>query len=256
MKLLQRTIGRVVLGLCLGWGTLPLSGSEIQSDEQQAENQQSGSSETKKNLYGNGQLIIKMGLDVSGIFKTPIYYVANDGVSVLSGFEQDVETGVTLTCEIFHPISKVASLGMGMSYQLPRTIQGFEDKFNFIPIYGALKWYPLEMKEMTPQLVVHIGYNFVETNLAFKTRRRDFGNGLNLERLSELRGGLYWGWGVRIPIARFWEFEVLYSTQKGSAKGYFDRYLHEESEVIPLDLDYSQIGFSISCRFPIDRPDY
>ncbi len=251
MKLLQRTIGRVVLGLCLGWGTLPLSGSEIQSDEQQAENQQSESSETKKNLYGNNQLIIKVGLDIPGILETTGNYVLGEEVFPLSGPEQDIETGVTVTWEFFHPISKVASLGMGVSYQLPRTIQGFEDKFNFIPIYGALKWHPLAMKEMTPQLVVHVGYNFLETNSAFKKRNRYFGSGLNLKELSDLRGGLYWGWGVKIPIARFWEFEVLYSTHKGSAKG--DLFFHEESEVISLDLDYSQIGFSISCRFlPID----
>ncbi len=254
MKLLQKTIGRVVLSLCLGWGTLPLSGSEIQSDEQQAENQQSESSETKKNLYGNNQLIIKVGLDIPGILETTGNYVFGEEVLPLPGPEQDIETGVTLAGEIFHPISKVASLGMGVSYQLPRTIQGFEDKFNFIPIYGALKWHPLAMKEMTPQLVVHVGYNFLEANSAFKMRNRYFGNGLNLKELSDLRGGLYWGWGVKIPITRFWEFEVLYSAQKGSAKGDFD--LYGWPREIPLDLDYSQIGFSISCRFPGTRSNY
>lgn len=163
---------------------------------------------------------VKFGLDFSGDHEISGYG--------LSGSE-DVETGFSLTGELFGKVGDIFDFGGGVTLQIPRSQEDFEGDFYFIPLYGMIRA-RIETETVTPYFIGQLGYNFFEGDSDYK------GYGIYE---ADLEGGLYYGLGAGIIFQKHFLIEALYSVNNGTGEifGY------------EFDIEYSKITLNIGYNF-------
>ena len=132
-------------------------------------------------------VMIKGGIDLSG-------------TRDIEGDEDDVEQSFSVAVEFTKPIAKLFHLGAGIEGQFPRSADGEDGTFFFIPLYavGRLQLpIPLE-----PYATGKIGYNFFLGN-------EDYLLG------GKTKGGLHYGFGVGVVLFKFLVAEGSYSIYNG-----------------------------------------
>ncbi len=164
---------------------------------------------------------VKLGVDFNGD-----HDASANGQSVST----DVDTGISLTGELFTDIDDHFDLGGGIQYQMPRSLKGYSsDEFNFVPIYGMVR-VKSTSPNVAPYAIAQIGYNFFLSNSSYKSS--SYGD-------AELEGGLYYGIGGGLLIKKHFIVELLYSKDYGKAK-------------FPpgsIDIEYSKFTLNIGYNF-------
>lgn len=147
--------------------------------------------------FANGQL--KVGIDLVG---------EQDFLSGGASATENVDFGLSLGAEFFSSINKNVDAGGGIVYQVPRKISNYDGdaKFNFIPLYGALRLrFTSEPTSPSPYVVIQLGYNLFFGNDGYR------GDGTDLE------GGEYVGFGGGIIFNEKYAIELHYSENNGTA---------------------------------------
>jgi len=177
----------------------------------------SGSAFAQNDMMTSGEWFIGANYDLGGSMK--------DDVD-----SYDVDAGFSITGEYVMPYRDKMSLGGGITYQLPRGVEGTDiptnSEFNFIPLYGLVK-YDLEEGAY---VVGHLGYNLFNGNDEFVAG-------------GELGGGLYYAAGFGMNLAQFNNLEdmnvgLMYSVNNGTHTG--------EDEV---DVSYSKLSLTFNYNF-------
>jgi hypothetical protein len=163
---------------------------------------------------------VKLGIDLAGDHEVSGYG--------LSG-STDVETGFSLTGELFGKVSDIFDIGGGLTLQIPRSQEDFQGDFYFIPLYGMIRA-RIETETVTPYFIGQLGYNFFGGDSDYK------GSGIYE---ADLEGGLYYGIGAGIIIGKHFLIEALYSVNNGTGKilGY------------EFDIEYSKVTLNIGYNF-------
>jgi hypothetical protein len=163
---------------------------------------------------------VKLGIDLAGDHEVSGYG--------LSGSD-DVETGFSLTGELFGKVSNIFDIGGGVTIQIPRSQEDFAGDFYFIPLYGMIRA-RIETETVTPYFIGQLGYNFFDGDSDYK------GYGI-LE--ADLEGGLYYGLGAGIIIGKHFLIEALYSVNNGTGTilGY------------EFDIEYSKVTLNFGYNF-------
>jgi hypothetical protein len=122
------------------------------------------------------------------------------GTRDIEGIEDDVEQSYSVAVEFTKPIAKLFHLGGGIEGQFPRSADGEDGTFFFIPLYavGRLQ-IPIPLH---PYVTGKIGYNFFLGN-------EDYLMG------GMTKGGLHYGFGAGIVIFKFLVAEGSYSVCNG-----------------------------------------
>jgi hypothetical protein len=119
--------------------------------------------------------------------------------------DSDITNGISATVEIFNNYSEVFKIGVGTSFQLPRSIDADDaNDFFFIPIYGAINIAVFNSDLLTTSIATTFGYSFFSGDSDYK---KEFG----------LHGGLNWGVGFNTIINDLIIAEVLYKETNGNA---------------------------------------
>jgi hypothetical protein len=170
----------------------------------------------------------KIGLDIGGSHKSTlsgsIDYIPIPSISSTKSSAD----GFSISLEATDCLQPSIILGAGFTYQIPRS---FEDggNFNFIPIYGILKY------KINPlvDIIGHLGYNLFNGDHDYKGD-------------ASLQGGLYYGVGGELKLREF-IISFFYSEHKGSfsqsgwiSDGYYLRYYDLKG-----DVSYSKFTISI-----------
>lgn len=115
---------------------------------------------------------IKLGIDMAG---------DHEGSVGGGSMSFDVDTGVSLSGELFGKIGDNFDIGGGITYQFPRSLdeEGYEGDFNFIPIYAMIRA-RIETENIAPYFIGQLGYNFFLGDDEYKED-------------DKLEGGLYYG---------------------------------------------------------------
>ena len=159
---------------------------------------------------------IKLGVDLAG----------DHDVSAPGDSESyDVDTGVSLSGELFGKIGNNFDIGVGITYQFPRSIEDFEGDFNFIPIYFMIRA-RIETENIAPYFIGQLGYNFYEGEDEYKGTL-------------DLEGGLYYGLGVGVIIKKPFIIEAIFSVNNGTAEG----------SNIEYDVEYSKVTLNFGYNF-------
>ena len=174
----------------------------------------SGSAFAQNDMMMSGEWFIGANYDMGGSLKD-----ADDSY--------DTDAGFSITGEYVMPYRDKMSLGGGITYQLARKLKDSEAEFNFIPLYGLVK-YDLEEGAY---VVGHLGYNLFNGNDDF------VGAG-------ELGGGLYYAAGFGMNLAQFNNLEdmnvgLMYSVNNGT-------YTEDSTET---SLTYSKLSLTFNYNF-------
>lgn len=146
------------------------------------------------NAFAGGA--VKLGIDFEGD-----HDVSYDG----STASFDAKSGVSFSGELLAPMNPYVDFGGGITFQFPRELDGWEDEFNFIPIYGLIR-VKSPSGDIAPYFTGQIGYNFLLANSAYKTWYGVEG---------DVDGGLYYGLGGGIIIHDRFVVELLYTVNNG-----------------------------------------
>lgn len=195
-----------------------------------------------KKPHTKSRCSIKIEVDTLGRHK-----VLRKGLEGLGG-SKNVETGISLSIEYGSEYGSIndtsIKLGIGTTYQIPRSLKNFEGDFNFIPIYSLIKICSVT-NEPTTYLIGQLGYNVLYEG------ESDYKGELSL------RGGIYYGIGVGLILNHNFQIEALYSINKGegdysggTVEHYDSDYGWIYSYVSPMsfDIGYSKISLSIGFR--------
>jgi hypothetical protein len=173
----------------------------------------------------------KIGLDISGSHKSTlsgsIDYIPIPSISSTKSSTD----GFSISLEATDCLQPSIILGVGFTYQIPRSItaEGKTGNFNFIPIYGILKY------KINPlvDIIGHLGYNLFNGDREYKGD-------------ASLQGGLYYGVGGELKLREF-IISFFYSEHKGSfsqsgwiSDGYYLHYYDLKG-----DVSYSKFTISI-----------
>jgi hypothetical protein len=164
---------------------------------------------------------VKLGIDTQGD-----HDASGGGVSAST----DVDTGISLTGELFTDIDDHFDLGGGISFQLPRSLKGnSSDEFNFVPIYGMVR-----VKSGSPKIapygILQLGYNLFLANSSYKG---------TASGEADLEGGLYYGIGGGVLLKKHFIIELLYSKDYGKFK----------VAGVSSDIEYSKITLNLGYNF-------
>src|SRR5690554_6496536 len=96
--------------------------------------------------------VVKVGIEPSGTFSTEFF-----GLTL----SNDVEMGISIAGEYLLEISDTLAAGGGIEYQLSRKERNAESGFNYIPLYGLIRY---NVPNTAFFLTGKVGYNlfFVE----------------------------------------------------------------------------------------------
>jgi hypothetical protein len=162
---------------------------------------------------------IKIGFDLEGD-----HDVSGEGES----WTEDVDTGISVSGEVFTSISNNFDIGGGITYQFPRSLSDFAGDFNFVPLYGMARLKFSEGKKVTPYVVGQLGYSFY------------FGDS-DYEGSADLEGDIYYAIGGGVIFDSGFLLEVLYSVSSGT---------YDVSEFnVELDIEYSVITIAVGYVF-------
>ena len=142
---------------------------------------------------------------------SPVISLDLAGTHKVSGFGNSgslsVNPSFTIGAEILRPIGDKAVAGLGLMYLFPREqeVSG-SGNFNFVTAYGSAVIDLFGQSEnLITALVLNIGYNFIYSG------DRNYTGGLSL------KGGIYWGAGVRVGFNNLF-IQGLYKSFARSAE--------------------------------------
>jgi hypothetical protein len=150
---------------------------------------------TVNNAFAGGA--ISFGIDFPGDHE-----VSGSGLSV----SEDVDTGISLSAELFGTIGDNLDIGGGATWQFPRSLNDFQGDFYFISYYGMAR-YRYKSEKVTPYITGQLGYNWFRGDSDYKG---PFGGNLD--------GGLYYGLGGGVIINKHFQIGLLYSVNNGTAE--------------------------------------
>ena len=154
---------------------------------------------------------VKLGIDFPGDYEISNNEFFNGTV--------DVDTGFSLSGELFAKIGNNFDVGAGITWQFPHSRSDTESDFYFIPVYGLIR-VRIANDTAAPYLIGQLGINF-------------FRHGW------EENGGLYYAGGAGVIVKKHFLVEVLYSVDKGSTTEYgFDS-----------DIEYSKVTLNLGYNF-------
>lgn len=163
---------------------------------------------------------LKLGIDFEGDHEVSGYGLSGTG---------DVDTGVSLSGELFAKVSNNLDIGGGITVQIPRSQKDFEGDFYFIPLYGAIRA-RFETGNVAPYIIGQVGYNYFDGDSDYK------GYGIYE---ADLEGGLYWGLGGGVIINKHFLTELLYSVNNGTAEDFGYEF----------DIEYSKVTLNFGYNF-------
>lgn len=123
---------------------------------------------------------------------------------------------------------------------MPRKEEGFDGEFNFIPIYGLIK-FRSKNETNVPYLTTHLGYNIFEGDSIFKFD-------------GSLENGMYYGLGGGITFDNDFVLELLYSVNKGKLSfkiPVYSYYGYTRYIDIETDVEYKTIRLNIGYKFSL-----
>ncbi|MFZ0390897.1 MAG: hypothetical protein WAN36_10605 [Calditrichia bacterium] len=157
---------------------------------------------------------IKINLDFPGQHDVSGAYATGD---------QDIKAGFSVSgALLINPMNRI-KLGAGASFQTNRVpdIYGLEDvDFAFTPLYGILKFTPVTFENVHPELVGHLGYNFMRGSDLYKEN-------------FDLSGWLYGGLGLGFTFNKRIYVDFMYKVHQGKANPV------EGSSGSEIDIQYS-----------------
>lgn len=131
-----------------------------------------------------------------------------------TGDNYTVNTGYSVGYEFTIPQGRM-EYGGGVEYQLYRTVQGNSNptipdgsQFNFIPLYGVMRYNFSNNNSSQPYAVARFGYNLVNGDSGFNTT------------IGTPNGGLYYAVGAGMNFNKKIKAEVMYSSSQGSGNSY------------------------------------
>lgn len=163
---------------------------------------------------------VKLGVDFSGDHEV-------SGLG-LSGTE-DVDTGFSVSGELFAKIGNMLDIGGGTTFQIPRSQKDYPGDFYFIPFYGAVR-VRFENETITPYFIGQVGYNLFGGDSDYT------GTGIYE---GDLEGGLYWGLGGGVLIKKHFLIEALYSVNYGTVEVLGNEF----------DVEYSKVTINAGYNF-------
>ncbi len=120
----------------------------------------------------------------------------------------DGNVGMSFSIDIpFIMNNKYSQMGLGYTYNVPRSIKNQNGNFNFMPIYFLAK-FQIPFDNIIPFIVGHLGYNFV-----FSGDNNFIDN--NHIKNNSFSGQGYVGFGTGLLISRI-QIEILYTYDKGN----------------------------------------
>ena len=122
--------------------------------------------------------------------------------------------------------------GVGIEYQLARSLEGYSADFKFIPLYASVRYYPLGKAEengIVPFVTGRAGYCFFLGSYGYTAGQ-------------ELQGGMYSALGLGLVIEQLIQFEAVYSVCNGNARQKGFKYE-------TTDIRYSHLGLYCGIRF-------
>jgi hypothetical protein len=96
---------------------------------------------------------------VGGTVKVGIDMAGDHEVSGAENETWDVDTGFSLSGEVFGKIGNNFDVGAGINIQIPRSVEDAEGDFMFIPVYGMIRA-RIETENVAPYFIGQLGYNF------------------------------------------------------------------------------------------------
>lgn len=129
-------------------------------------------------------------------------------------------------------------LGLGIEYQFPR---GNEDKFNFIPVYGIMRFNITSQKNISlTKLVFRIGYNWFEGE--------DRSDHYDVISSDNYGGGVYYGIGIDHIIKNNFIFGIYATENIGTNRiTPFPEYHGLSKKTVYIR--YRKVNFSIGYVF-------
>ncbi len=116
-----------------------------------------------------------------------------------------MDSSISISGEYIKRIS-CFEMGAGITLPAPRSIDGTDQDFYFIPVYGLLKLRSTS-EEVAPYLTCHVGYNFFNSN-----RKYDASGAISFDE------DIYWAGGIGVIFNNQLQFELLYTSNNGELK--------------------------------------
>lgn len=178
-----------------------------------------------KEILNTSEINIKAGSELSG-------FVSTDKAMGSDNYDQfSADTGIiNFAGEYLIYLSPYTALGLGSSFQMPRSVNGFSGKLSFFPNYITVKvrsW-PIE-PGMYAYMSGQLGYSFIF----------DRSDDLEIKR-----GGLYYGVGIGFVYKSF-ILEGLFNINKAVLD---DRISGKRN----INMDYTKFAFMIGYQISGD----
>lgn len=165
-------------------------------------------------------VVFKGELDTTGELKKQ--YTPFDGIT--AKWEEEVESGYSITCEYLADAKSEFLMGGGISYQLVRATEN-DQRFQYIPLYFMVRTNPRGSGEIRPFLAGRIGYNLYQEEKPTE--------GFQLE------GGLCYGFSAGILLQKAIQLELGWANHNSKAT----------SENMGVTLNsYSKVSVSLGIR--------
>ena len=161
---------------------------------------------------------IKIGIDFDGNYHTDKY------IEDIDGKKFDVGNNASFAAEYIKYFNPYIGAGAGISYQIPRELDGFHGKFGFAPLYASLK---IRSWPQEPGIYAYIacqaGYNLFYGDCELKPKE----------------GGFYYGIGLGIVYKEFL-IEVMRGVNSAIA---------QDMSKNKINMDYDKFTVSVGYKF-------
>jgi len=159
------------------------------------------------------------------------------------GYDSDADTnlGISPSFEVLYPAMPNLLVGGGLEYQI---LRGYDESgegdpaYGFIPIFLSGKYaIPMEA-QITPEILLQFGYNFLTANDDLK------GDG-------DLSGGIYFGIGAGIVHPMGFTADIMYRMSKGGTEGDEEIYdpWNDEWYTYSYDTDVTQGNLTLRLGY-------
>ena len=187
------------------------------------------------------RLILKYGLDLNGSQDYPSA-LSTSTFPAMSTQSVSVDTGSSILLEYQRSLTDILSLGLGVTLNVNRQLNGTTSEFRFLPIYASLSCYPLNRSgDIVPYLKADLGYNFSFSGNSEYMKTADFETALT--------GGVYWGVGAGVKIVDTVFADLMFTSCSGAYKAAISSVSSEVS------VPYTKISLNVGVGFNVLPPE-
>ncbi len=177
--------------------------------------------------FGQVNIIPKLRVDIAGSHE------ANDTEQII---KKNVNSGITHGVEISKNINPQLILGVGIQYQMKRTLDMKDGgEFGFVTLYASTLFRIASEEDSMTGILLNVGYNFIFNGDRKYENEVIWGD----EIRGKLEGDLYLGIGGRVSLCKSFFLEGLYNHYTGSKK-------IEEKKV---EITYANVSFGVGYVF-------